>query len=272
MGRSRTGCTTCKKRHRKCDETKPSCLKCQDNGLTCEGYAIKLQWDVGVASRGRLTGATVPVLAPEDRNKPGSRDDQYMIGGEHGAFGQFQASPIGTTDMSCDAMEEGEPRLDDFEVHETDTLDFGRTTSSSYQEPLWLQRRSDGEKKLFEGCKSCWLPPSDRLSASTRVANTPKTKVVEQTVYLLYSTSIHDTFKTQLKRLAYQTEALYYTLIATHLYTTNPSNPPPLFHEFYNRSLRIFREQLNSFNGILDAGLINAGVFLCTLHVSQASQ
>ncbi|KAH8597650.1 hypothetical protein B0O99DRAFT_684959 [Bisporella sp. PMI_857] len=34
----KTGCLTCKKRHVKCDETKPECLKCCNFGRKCEGY------------------------------------------------------------------------------------------------------------------------------------------------------------------------------------------------------------------------------------------
>ncbi|KAI1375096.1 hypothetical protein F4677DRAFT_455041 [Hypoxylon crocopeplum] len=35
----RTGCISCKKRHVKCDEGKPSCAECERLGLMCEGYA-----------------------------------------------------------------------------------------------------------------------------------------------------------------------------------------------------------------------------------------
>ncbi|RMZ66291.1 Transcriptional regulatory moc3 [Pyrenophora seminiperda CCB06] len=35
----RTGCSVCKIRRVKCDETKPSCIKCTSTGRTCEGYA-----------------------------------------------------------------------------------------------------------------------------------------------------------------------------------------------------------------------------------------
>ncbi|CAG5180958.1 uncharacterized protein ALTATR162_LOCUS9522 [Alternaria atra] len=38
----RTGCSVCKIRRVKCDETKPSCLKCTSTGRTCEGYAPPL--------------------------------------------------------------------------------------------------------------------------------------------------------------------------------------------------------------------------------------
>ncbi|KAL2037077.1 hypothetical protein N7G274_010204 [Stereocaulon virgatum] len=37
----RTGCVTCKKRHVKCDEAKPSCLKCSSTGRVCDGYLAK---------------------------------------------------------------------------------------------------------------------------------------------------------------------------------------------------------------------------------------
>ncbi|KAI1774225.1 hypothetical protein F4818DRAFT_76798 [Hypoxylon cercidicola] len=35
----RTGCISCKRRHVKCDEGKPSCAECERLGLMCEGYA-----------------------------------------------------------------------------------------------------------------------------------------------------------------------------------------------------------------------------------------
>ncbi|KAH7313830.1 hypothetical protein B0I35DRAFT_435934 [Stachybotrys elegans] len=37
----RTGCITCKRRHIKCDETKPSCNNCIKNRGYCEGYVVK---------------------------------------------------------------------------------------------------------------------------------------------------------------------------------------------------------------------------------------
>ncbi|CAE6451375.1 unnamed protein product [Rhizoctonia solani] len=36
--RSNTGCLTCKTRRKKCDETKPKCLRCQRLGVDCPGY------------------------------------------------------------------------------------------------------------------------------------------------------------------------------------------------------------------------------------------
>ncbi|CUA71769.1 starch synthase [Rhizoctonia solani] len=37
--RSTGGCTTCRRKKKKCDETKPECLRCQRSGNKCEGYA-----------------------------------------------------------------------------------------------------------------------------------------------------------------------------------------------------------------------------------------
>lgn len=143
MSRSRTGCSTCKRRHRKCDETKPTCLECQKNNLTCEGYALKLQWDVGVASRGKLTGASLPVLGAGNERK---RERGLEIDGAEGSFGQFQALPLGQVEASG----LGSEVLMDMEYPVIET-----------EEPQWLQRRSDQEKQLFKECK----PPTNAYTA-----------------------------------------------------------------------------------------------------------
>ncbi|KAF2878079.1 fungal-specific transcription factor domain-containing protein [Massariosphaeria phaeospora] len=45
--RSKTGCTTCRKRKKKCDETKPFCMSCQKNNIHCEGYRPIEVWKSG---------------------------------------------------------------------------------------------------------------------------------------------------------------------------------------------------------------------------------
>ncbi|KAF5638128.1 Zn(2)-Cys(6) zinc finger domain protein [Fusarium sp. NRRL 52700] len=54
-------CKTCVRRRIKCDRSVPSCLKCCSRGLECPGYGVFLRWDQGVASRGKLTGKSVPL-------------------------------------------------------------------------------------------------------------------------------------------------------------------------------------------------------------------
>jgi hypothetical protein len=46
-GRSKTGCITCRRRKKKCDETKPRCLNCDKNAVFCEGYNEKHIWRSG---------------------------------------------------------------------------------------------------------------------------------------------------------------------------------------------------------------------------------
>lgn len=38
------GCKTCRRRHLKCDQTRPDCLSCRAVGLTCEGFSSEIRW------------------------------------------------------------------------------------------------------------------------------------------------------------------------------------------------------------------------------------
>ncbi|KAF2018058.1 hypothetical protein BU24DRAFT_164138 [Aaosphaeria arxii CBS 175.79] len=42
--RTKTGCGTCRRRKKKCDEAKPECNNCMRGGFICEGYANKVPW------------------------------------------------------------------------------------------------------------------------------------------------------------------------------------------------------------------------------------
>jgi hypothetical protein len=43
-GRTKTGCVTCRKRKKKCDERKPTCKNCEQNNVHCEGYPARRIW------------------------------------------------------------------------------------------------------------------------------------------------------------------------------------------------------------------------------------
>ncbi|KAJ5846130.1 hypothetical protein N7534_009799 [Penicillium rubens] len=66
-GRSKTGCITCRRRKKKCDETKPSCLNCQKNAVVCEGYPLKEIWKSG---RQRQADARSQSLTAVPRSLP----------------------------------------------------------------------------------------------------------------------------------------------------------------------------------------------------------
>ena len=42
--KTRTGCTTCKKRRVKCDERQPTCLRCENLDIKCDGYEVPKAW------------------------------------------------------------------------------------------------------------------------------------------------------------------------------------------------------------------------------------
>ncbi|KAK2628568.1 hypothetical protein QTJ16_001671 [Diplocarpon rosae] len=68
-------CFACTKRGIKCDRRRPYCSPCLEVGNECSGYKTQLTWGVGVASRGKLRGLSLPVArsAPAPRSPPTNR-------------------------------------------------------------------------------------------------------------------------------------------------------------------------------------------------------
>lgn len=54
-------CFACRKRQVKCDRRRPYCGQCIELGKECSGYRTTLTWGVGVASRGKLRGLSLPI-------------------------------------------------------------------------------------------------------------------------------------------------------------------------------------------------------------------
>lgn len=54
-------CFACQDRHRKCDRKRPYCTQCLEYGKDCSGYKTALTWNIGVASRGKLRGLSLPI-------------------------------------------------------------------------------------------------------------------------------------------------------------------------------------------------------------------
>lgn len=50
---------------------------------------------------------------------------------------------------------------------------------------------------------------------------------------------------------------------------SSPANPSSLFEEYYLRGLHLFRKQLESYDGTVNVGVMYAGLFICTLNVSE---
>ncbi|KAI4843504.1 hypothetical protein E4T44_06701 [Aureobasidium sp. EXF-8845] len=49
--RSKTGCKTCRRRKKKCDEARPGCQNCAKNNILCGGYEMRKPWRKGARSR-----------------------------------------------------------------------------------------------------------------------------------------------------------------------------------------------------------------------------
>ncbi|OMP85437.1 putative transcriptional regulatory protein C15D4.02 [Diplodia seriata] len=79
-------CFTCRKRQAKCDRRRPYCTQCIDLGKECSGYRTTLTWGVGVASRGKLRGMSLPV--PKSPSSPPARERAQSMS---------QAKPVAPT-------------------------------------------------------------------------------------------------------------------------------------------------------------------------------
>ena len=69
-------CFACRKRGVKCDRRRPYCGQCIEMGKECSGYRTTLTWGVGVASRGKLRGMSLPVAKTPTQNPSATRDSK----------------------------------------------------------------------------------------------------------------------------------------------------------------------------------------------------
>lgn len=83
-------CFTCTKRGVKCDRRRPYCSQCLEVGKECSGYKTQLTWGVGVASRGKLRGLSLPIAKSPPVNagkkaSPRARANSSLTGSQgHG--------------------------------------------------------------------------------------------------------------------------------------------------------------------------------------------
>jgi len=97
--RSKTGCGTCRRRKKKCDETKPQCtslksvvppvaniagISCEKNNVRCEGYPTKKYWLSGKqksilkSKAPPLQHFTCSFFRPTEMGPVGSRSTSYI--------------------------------------------------------------------------------------------------------------------------------------------------------------------------------------------------
>ncbi|RAK75443.1 Zn(II)2Cys6 transcription factor [Aspergillus fijiensis CBS 313.89] len=121
-GRSMDGCNTCRRRHVKCDERQPSCLLCESQGITCEGYKVSLVFDaVGnersqyrrplftLRMRQHMTEMLTASVAPDNVDNYLSRVDEQCESIQQNAHASFstELGPFGAFRTAQVSNEEG---------------------------------------------------------------------------------------------------------------------------------------------------------------------
>lgn len=72
-------CFACQKKGIQCDRVRPYCGPCLKIGSNCSGYKTVLTWGVGVASRGKLRGKTLPIQKSPASDAPRSTPGPHTL-------------------------------------------------------------------------------------------------------------------------------------------------------------------------------------------------
>lgn len=137
----RRGCFQCTKRRIVCDMGEPHCAKCTGRGLECSGNGLRIRFNDGVASRGKLKGQSKPVIAPSalpackaaKRSQPRSRRMQLSPSPGH-ASERSSSEEINNDDLQSLLSAHIQPCL---ESHESNTrLLFDHCTSPPHSSSL----------------------------------------------------------------------------------------------------------------------------------------
>ncbi|KAL8854353.1 MAG: hypothetical protein Q9221_000840 [Calogaya cf. arnoldii] len=79
-------CFACQENQMKCNRRRPYCTQCLDQGKDCSGYKTTLTWGLGVASRGKLRGLSLPIAKSK---KVDADSDVKIEGKKKGALAQL---------------------------------------------------------------------------------------------------------------------------------------------------------------------------------------
>ncbi|KAE9379182.1 hypothetical protein N431DRAFT_540827 [Stipitochalara longipes BDJ] len=107
--RTRNGCLTCRRRRRKCDETRPKCQNCTEKQLNCR-YGMQL-----VFRESNLLSLTAVEKRELERQGPTNYSDLRFVDAMEEDFESFELSSteddkVPTTRVDAEAMEESPPK------------------------------------------------------------------------------------------------------------------------------------------------------------------
>ena len=97
-------CFACQERQTQCDRRRPYCTPCLDQGKDCSGYKTQLTWGVGVASRGKLRGLSLPI--PKSKRAAQSMDEED----DKKTSGPKKLAKLGPTRRASDSLDGAQMR------------------------------------------------------------------------------------------------------------------------------------------------------------------
>ncbi|KAK2737814.1 hypothetical protein FQN57_007372 [Myotisia sp. PD_48] len=256
--RSRSGCTECRQRHRKCDELKPACTACQRAGKPCT-YTLRLSWGGRPFSKSRFGDCMkkdpglvqVPVFS--------SAGNTAFI---YGSKSQPVASPVHEEDI-----QDGFPSVIDLEETPIDSSQTWLTQSSvAPYYPTGTGTYGGGllahsvHQQIFQNpFEFHWMPKPQRALLDHFMSCT--------TSAISCHPVIQNTYCRVLVPMAVQTPHLYHALLslsATHRLSLGLNQSLSELDYLKFTSLRQLQDALSHPQRHLDEPVIATAITLCT--------
>src|SRR3569833_3334642 len=104
----RSGCLTCTRRHVKCDERKPFCLRCEKADIECAGYSSPKPPEPKKPAK-EVVSRTVRPLLPRSESPSGGGSSQAASSYAGGPAGRAGPAAGGGAGGAADGGERGQP-------------------------------------------------------------------------------------------------------------------------------------------------------------------
>ena len=130
-------CFACQERQTKCDRRRPYCTQCLELGKDCSGYKTKLTWNVGVASRGKLRGLSLPIAKSKKviQREAAKKDEKSNV--KESTFSTPPASPGAkrSSDQDIPSTQDDAPRVSAFTKYDFVNMDPSPSTATPMLPP-----------------------------------------------------------------------------------------------------------------------------------------
>ncbi|KAI9701539.1 MAG: Maltose acetyltransferase [Candelina mexicana] len=145
--RTKTGCMTCRRRKKKCDEQKPECNNCMRGGFVCEGYSSRNTWQKPSTNKG-----PIPLQSKDGYLDSSGQYPHNSLQGSHGQarggeqsppmYGKLQPGHIQT--QAGDGAHVRPIVVDDEGDHpQTATSPQGSNSRAAWSKPAWPNTGTD---------------------------------------------------------------------------------------------------------------------------------